>query len=323
MKRLFLSLITMCVIMSCSHYESDEVISTNTPNENSSIESLSSEAQKNFINEICKINQKYQAPKTKISQKDLANRVKWLLNAGVDGIGGAVGGVAFGWLTGAAASTLYSEYLDNMVKQGTRASSYEYVDITGNKEYKELYKAVAFSFCNNSPKDTQDSIGYIHNEILNAFMAKNKRNYISDNKIDFQSFYSDYKKTVTELGYPSEHVDKTFNQDLNDCFNNIIGALASLQANTRTVNDVFNEIELSLYNKASFKKEDAKFLSLLFKNIVLSLSAGIPIEEMPSYSEKINNALKQSELTEENVLMCKSFFQTMICSYIYWKYSKA
>lgn len=48
MKRLFLSLITMCVIMSCSHYESDEVISTNTPNENSSIESLSSEAQMRF-----------------------------------------------------------------------------------------------------------------------------------------------------------------------------------------------------------------------------------------------------------------------------------
>lgn len=60
---------------------------------------LSSEAQKNFINEICKINQEYQIPKTRIKQKDVANGVKWLLNAGVDGIGGAVGGVAFGWLT--------------------------------------------------------------------------------------------------------------------------------------------------------------------------------------------------------------------------------
>lgn len=195
--------------------------------------------------------------------------------------------------------------------------------ITENKEYKELYKAVAFSFCNNAPKDAQDSIGYVHNEILNVFMTKNKRNYMSNNTIDFQSFYSDYKRTVAKLGYPSEQVDKIFNQNINNCFNNIIVALSNLQANTRTVNDVFNEIELSLYKNANFKKEDAKFLSLLVKNIVLSLSEGIPVEEIPSYSEKINNALKQSELTEENVLMCKRFFQTMVCSYIYWRYSKA
>lgn len=172
MKRLYLLLSAMCVIMSCSNYESDEVVSAITIAENSSIESLSSEAQKNFINEMCKINQEYQVPKTKINQKDVANGLKWLLNAGVDGIGGAVGGVALGWLTGAAASTLYSNYIDNIIKQGTRATSNENIDITKNKEYTELYKAVVFSFCNNSPTKAQDSIGYVHNEILNAFLVK-------------------------------------------------------------------------------------------------------------------------------------------------------
>lgn len=41
MKRLFLSIIVMCVIMSCSNYESDEVVSTKTTDYSSSIELLS------------------------------------------------------------------------------------------------------------------------------------------------------------------------------------------------------------------------------------------------------------------------------------------
>lgn len=325
MKKLFLLLLTTCVIPSCSNNESGEVISTKNNNDGLTLEMLSNEAQRNFIKDIDQINKEFQIPKTKISQKDVAEGFKWILKAGVDGIGGAIGGLAFGWLTGAAASTLYEVYLEKMEQKMTRTSSYysyEYIDVAKNEEYNELYESLAFRFCDNIPKNTQDSIGYIHNEILNAFMVKNERNYILDNKIDFQSFYSDYKKMVKQLGYSSEYVDTVFNENLNNCFNSTIEALANLHVQTKADNNVFDEIELSLYNNAILKKEDAKFLSLLAKNIILSFPRGMPVERLTSYSEKIKNALKHSELTAENISMCKQFFQTIVCSYIYWKYSK-
>lgn len=44
----------------------------------------------------------------------------------------------------------------------------------------------------------------------------------------------------------------------------------------------------------------------------------IPLEEIPSYSEKISNAIEQSGLSNKDVFMCKEFFQVMVCSYLYW-----
>lgn len=158
----------------------------------------------------------------------------------------------------------------------------------------------------------------MHNEILNAFMMNNNKKYISNGIIDFQLFYSDYKQTLKDLNYPYKDVDQILNQKISQCFDRIIKLLNSLSANEMHINAVFSQIEHSLYDDASFKKEDAKFMSIFIKNVILLFPMYIPLDEIPSYSEKINNVLKQSELSESNILMCKSFFQTMVCSCIYW-----
>ena len=122
--------------------------------------------------------------KRAITQKDVTNFSRWILNAGVDGLGGVAGGPYLGWLTGAAASSLYNKYLDNTLAQ-TR-SIQQYVDVTTNTEYNNLYKKIAFTFCNNTSKNKLDSIGYIHNEILNKFIIESDNsNYILNKKNKF------------------------------------------------------------------------------------------------------------------------------------------
>lgn len=66
------------------------------------------EYQNRFIENIIEINEGYQNINTRISQEDVAGATEWLVIAAVDRLGEAVGG-PFGWLTSAAASTLYHE----------------------------------------------------------------------------------------------------------------------------------------------------------------------------------------------------------------------
>lgn len=314
MKKKYLWLLLFSsLFISCSNND-HEIIASNDINS----QFLTNKNQNDFIKGIIKINTEYKGnSNTRITQKDVARGTQWVLSAAVDGLGGAVGAGWFSWLTGAAASTLYDSYLDKCKEQiSTRSFSYECIDVANSEEYNRLYKSISFSFCNHSPKNIRDSIGYLHNEVLNAFMLNNKTNYISNNIIDFDTFNFEYRKFL-QANYPSKDIDQIFNQSTNNYLNNLIKSFASLQVNTRNANDAFSEIQLSLYNDAKFKKDEALFLSTLVKEFILSFEY-IPLEEIPSYSEKISNAIEQSGLSNKDVFMCKEFFQVMVCSYLYW-----
>ncbi len=276
-----------------------------------------SKAQSDFIKDMNNISEKYQNINTRaVTQEDIATASKWILNAGVDALGGMVGGAALSWITSAAASSLYNAYLDNIIDQGR--SVQQHIDVTTNAEYNNLYKEMAFVFCDNKATNKLDSIGYIHNEILNKFMAEtNNRSYILNNKIDFQNFCSDYKQVIEKLDYPTDDIDKAFNQNTIAFLENIISSFAKVQINPQNYHEALNSI-LSL----RADNIDTVFLSTLIESIIQSFPKSIPAERLSSYFKEINNAINDSKLNDKETVMCKSLLQTMSCSYLYWKFSE-
>lgn len=306
-----LAIAMSCILFSCS--QEDKEITTMYDKENIDI----SEAQSDFIKDMNDIGKKYQCTNSRaITQEDVANFSRWILNAGVDGLGGVAGGPYLGWLTGAAASTLYDKYLDNTLAQ-TR-SVQQYIDVTTNTEYNNLFKEIAFTFCNNTSKNKLDSIGYIHNEILNKFMIEsNNREYIQNKKIDFEQFFTDYKQIIEKLGYSTKDIDKAFNQNTILFLENMINAFAKAQMNPENYHEALNSIS---YLQAD--NTDTIFLGQLMESIIQSFPNDIPSEQLSSYCKDLNNAINNSKLKEQDIIMCKSLLQTLSCSYLYWSFSQ-
>lgn len=325
MKKLLFSLICMCVIMSCS--KSNDIEVENVSNDYLGVEALASVAQQNFVNEVNAIAKEYQNPTTKIDQEDVAAAAEFVLEAAVDGLCGAVGAGWFSWLTSAAGSALYIKYLDYYIEKGeTRALSsfHMYMDVTKSNVYNELFNRVAFKFCDGNPMNIQDSIGYIHNEILNEFMRQDSQEYFSvGGNVDLGLFYAKYKNALNDLGYSIiDYSDENFEKDFRAFFDNVALPLTNVYTGRLSLDNAFLQIQQSFNMDAKFAEEDAKFLSLLAKNIVLSFSQGVSVNDLPSYAEKVNDALKHSDLSKDNIIMCKNFFQVMVCSYLYWSFSR-
>lgn len=239
-------------------------------------------------------------------------------------MGGAPFGPLVGWLTGAVASSLYFMYLDNILEEASRSvPPVYYKDVSYNADYLKINKKVEFVFCNNNPKNAQDSIGFRHNQILNHFMTNHKNKYISNGgELNSIFFYSEYNKSLKSLGYDNVNIDEIFDNDVTDFLQTLAQSLANLRVDKGKEKNVFKNIEFALHKSAKISKYDAKFLALILEISITSFNKGIPLEKIDQFSHKINKAIDKSKLSEGNISMCKNYFQTMLCSYIYWMSQK-
>lgn len=324
MKNVYLSLLIAIFAMSFYSCSSDDyILQEESSSDFLEINSLKNESQIAFIKEFSNICDEYNNTTSRVSQEDVANASRWILNAAADGLGGAPFG-PLGWLTGAAASSLYAMYLDNILEEASRSvpSAY-YKDVAYNADYLRTNKKVEFVFCGNDPKNTQDSIGFRHNQILNHFMTNHRNRYISNGgELNSVYFYSEYNKSLKSLGYDNINIDKIFDDDVTDFLQTLAQSLANLRVDKGKDKDVFNNIEFALHKSAKISKHDAKFLTLILKISITSFNEGIPLEKIDLFSCKINKALDNSKLSEVDISMCKNYFQTMLCSYIYWMSQK-
>lgn len=169
---IFAATTTICLFACSSNSEYN--ISSDIPKNDSDIELLTSDAQKEFLYTIDSINNEFNSVKTRASVESFS---RWGLLALADGVGGCVGAGVVSWFTSAACSAAYDSYLTYCQSKMSRTGSIKnaaqaYADIMENKVYTELNRSIVFQFCGNCPKSPEDSIGYVHNQILNSLKIK-------------------------------------------------------------------------------------------------------------------------------------------------------
>ena len=64
-----------------------------------------------------------------------------------------------------------------------------------------LNNDIAFLFCGNAPSNSLDSIGYVHNLLVNKVMSSGRGGYVNGNEIDYDKLLSDCLVALKELGY--------------------------------------------------------------------------------------------------------------------------
>jgi hypothetical protein len=317
--KLLLACITAATLVtSCTSIEGNLV--ENTGNRNLDFKQIENPSQKRFLIAIDSINQSYIKPETRISMKDVSKASRFaLVNVIADGIGGCVGSGIASWITGAAASYAYDKYLSWCERQMTRSSAViaqDTKDIEQDKHYNIINDSIKLIFCENNPKTAEDSIGLMHNKILNETKLLNN-NYNVGNSIDYNQILADVKSSANKLGVSydeSDHLDKV---KLFTFYDNINSILLKSQ-DGKTSNEIaYDELEHSLENMIG--KDKAKFITVLSKSVFSCLEQDIEFETLLSYSKNIDSILKDSNLSEDDMKDCKKLLQTMISSYTYWK----
>ena len=313
--KLLLACITVATLVtSCTSIDGNVV--ENSRSRNLDFKQIKNLSQKRFLIAIDSINQNYIKNETRISMKDVSNASRFVLvNVIADGIGGCVGAGMASWITGAAASYGYDKYLSWCERQMTRSFVIA-KDIEQDKYYNSINDSIKLIFCENNPKTAEDSIGLMHNKILNATKLLNN-NYNVGNGIDYNQILADVMSSANNLGVSCderEYLDKVKLFAFYDRLN----AILSKSRDRKKSNDIaYNELEVSLKNILG--KDKAKFITVLSKAVFSCLGQDIELETLLSYSKNIDSILKDSDLSEDDMKDCKKLLQTMISSYTFWK----
>lgn len=287
------------------------------------IEFLADANQKDFLHAIDSINEGY---KKKITRGNNAEKfARWGLTAIADGIGGCIGVGVVSWFTGAAASTAYNLYLDHCQAIVSRACCSlpnitrgcdDSIKIT---DYEKINSVIAFQFCDNDPQVAQDSIGYAHNKLLDNIDLYNDC-YLLGSHINYDYILDDCKNTAMNLELPYSEIETVDRQKYGEFCDNMILALSNLYDGAITYDAAFNNIEYLLKTTDDITASEAKFISTLAKHIAMCLSEDIEINNIESYSEELSDAIKNSDLSESEISLCKKLLQTAVCSYAFWNY---
>lgn len=306
------------LVTSCTSIDGNLV--ENTGNNNLDFKQIENPSQRNFLIAVDSINQSYIEPETRVSMRDVAKGSRFILvNVIADGIGGCVGSGIASWFTAAAASYAYDKYLSWCERQMTKSSSVLALntkDIEQDEHYSIINDSIKFIFCDNNPKTTEDSIGLMHNKILNGTKLLNN-NYNVGNSIDYNQTLEDVKSSAAKLGVSYDEIDHLDKVKLFAFYDKMNRILFKSQ-DGKTSNEIaYNELGNSL--ESMLGKDKAKFIAVLAKSIFSCLGQDIELETLLSYSKNIDSILKEANLSEDDMKDCKKLLQTMVSSYTYWK----
>lgn len=318
-KKVLLTICTLLVsIVICSCSSNEEVVKPT----NNYAEQISDQARSNFVSSIDIINQKFQSPKTRaLTMKDVSDFSEWALCGIVaDGLGGGVGGL----LGSAIASTAYAKYL-NSVKQKMNTTrglsddaSLKYINVYNDSLYKDVEPKISFVFCDGNPQNALDSIGIQHNQLLNE-IEMNAADYTTTyGDIDYVKLVQESKRIASEIGLEGVTDNNIVNEDFLAFCDNTVKALASIPSNSENNDQAFDKITNSLKESAKMNTNDAQFLAILAKLLVGPMVFDIDRENIYSYSMSLNDALKNSQLSEKDINYAKALFQVAVCSSLYW-----
>lgn len=298
----------------------DDNLVENTVNRNIDFKQIDNLSQRSFLIAIDSINQSYIKPETRISMKDVSKASRFVLVGVIaDGIGGCIGSGVASLFTGAAASYAYDEYLSWCQRRMTRSSAVlakDIKDIEQDKHYNIINDSIKLIFCENNPKTVEDSIGLMHNKILNETKLLNN-NYNIGDSIDYNQILADVISSASKFGVSydeSDHLDKVKLFAFYDNINKILFKSID-EKNSKEI--AYNEIETSLENILG--KDKGKFITVLCKSIFSCLGQDIDLETLLTYSKSLDSILKESKLSEDDMKDCKKLLQTMVSSYTYWK----
>ena len=202
------------------------------------------------------------------------------------------------------------------IKPETRISMKDIKDIDQDKHYNIINDSIKLIFCENNPKTAEDSIGLMHNKILNETKLLNN-NYNIGDSIDYNQILADVISSASKFGVSydeSDHLDKVKLFAFCDNINKILFKSID-EKNSKEI--AYNEIETSLENILG--KDKGKFITVLCKSIFSCLGQDIDLETLLTYSKNIDSILKESKLSEDDMKDCKKLLQTMVSSYTYWK----
>ncbi len=306
-------LLTMFIVTSCS--QSEEMVQQVTANASY----FEDPARSDFIASVEAINKRYQSSLTRINMQNVSDACEWLLVGVVaDGLGG-VGGV-FG---SAVASTAYSKYLDYCKSQmrsrrDNQETSKLYVNIYSDSIYKELEPQIAFIFCDDKPRTASDSIGIRHNQLLNDIELSTDGDISSYGKFDIIKLVQDIKSIVSEKGLADTLELNTIDDNFLLFCHETISALSSIRYDRTNMDYVFDEIANSLRDNIKVNSDDAYFLTTLARQLIEPMAVDIDRSNIVSYSKSLNEALRNSQLSEKDVIYAKNLFQIVVCSSLYW-----
>lgn len=351
MKKIILaSVIILCGLSACNSNTDDGIASV--PKTDIAVKDLlENKSQQDFLQAMDRISNDVGVHTRAVTAKNATDFGRWGLLAIADGCGGLIGSGFLSWLTSAATSSAYGLYLDKTIakmserrmeveipeKKSLLAEHIDIAEWAGAKEimndsaaYEMMNEDVAFLFSDNQPQVSEDSIGFVHNQILEQVY---KNNSISNSASltraaydierggktmsNFDDVWAANNKAAKELGYESREINEQ--KDKYDFYcKNIIPLIGKMnervsQGNSN-LNDIFQEMSIAL-NEYNI---DAKFVAALSQSIVKAYLTNVDRNNIKEFSEKINASLKNSNLSEKDKILAKKLLQTATSSYVFW-----
>lgn len=315
----FLLLLVSFFFASCSvEVETD----SNTERKTTEVsEDFLTTQQVQFLNSVSSINQKYE----QCTRGAGAKFARWGLLAIADGIGGCLGSGVASWITSAAASTAYDAYLNHCQRKMAKSLSFGSVQArrcvsTDDSLYQSVLQSVTFSFCDSLPQNATDSIGFVHNKLIEQTASNtNTEKYYINDSIDYDNIMSVCQIAASDLCYLNTEVLEINKSDFPKVCNNVINIFEKLQNNKITSDSAFMNIKDCLANVKEISNS-ALFISLLARYISSCFSGEFQLNDVQSYADSLNLALKSANLSEKDNILCRKILQTAICSFLYWKY---
>ena len=316
------SLALLCVVLFVTEIlyscKSDN-FADNMKNKRTISEQITSPSQKEFVIMVDSISQTYKKTRG-ISQADVSSASrKVLVGVVADGIGSVIGSGFVSIVTGFVASTAYDSYLSWVERQMSRTLTpveSNVKDINKDPKYNSISDSLKFVFSDNNPKNMEDSIGFMHNLMLNEVNLMN-HTYSTDYGIDYDKLMDDAKNIATDIGYSCNQLDSLDARKIYAFYAEMNNVLIRLPEEHMSDDDAFFEIACSL--EKILGKEKSVFISALSKSVFSYIGQNVDLQDITLYSNELNSVLKDSNLSDNDKTFCKKLFQVMVCSYAYWK----
>lgn len=170
----------------------------------------------------------------------------------------------------------------------------------------------------SSPKNMEDSIGYIHNKIMNKLISNRKR-YENNGNINSQQMYIDCISYLQQEGFFNDTIayDTEYRKNIiNFAVQTANNSLSCYQGIT-SGKDVLNKGISLLQQEYNISEEEAQELKQLSMTVTETASE-MSFTQAQDYINKNKKIIENSNLTNEKKQDVEAFINLTINSSIYW-----
>lgn len=324
----FLSITSCSQSSDLSVIEKDDFMSVNNYNK--------------FLNTVDSINAKYLLGSTTTRGKDLQHyihdkKLDKVADAGGSIVGGWIGknvGLTLGYVTGnpvvGAVGYWGGRWVGRAVGSFTASFiAYKYSGSIYHKIFHSPQRAndISMAVCDTVPSfvysasnetpSLEDSLGYIHNQVMEALMLQEDK-YVVNGNIDYEQIYNDCVTLAKQYGIENDTI--TGSQEYKNAVLDYAKKMAQLTYEACVDTAKYE----NFYNKAAETLERAKIPEetvSLFKDYVVKVSKtcdNLTEAQQKEYAKELFDAIENSELQKEAKEEVTSTTNVLINSSIYW-----